>query len=102
MQQDVGASHEAEHGDSENDKDFLHGQPSGEVPLEPGAVRWGLDGWQDVREQETAPNPLGLHVLEVDTPRLRAGQRIDLTFRHAATWIGQDFRIQVVPRARPD
>jgi glucoamylase len=69
---------------------------------EPGAVRWGLDGWQDVREQETAPNPLGLHVLEVDTPRLRAGQRIDLTFRHAATWIGQDFRIQVVPRARPD
>jgi glucoamylase len=64
----------------------------------PGAVRWGMDGWQDVREQETTPNPLGLHVLEIDTPRLRAGRRIDLTFRHGTTWIGKDFTVQVRPR----
>jgi hypothetical protein len=65
---------------------------------EPGAVRWGLDGWQDVREQETTPNPLGVHVLEIDTPRLREGRRIDLTFRHSTVWAGRDFSIQVVPR----
>src|ERR1700722_9369811 len=28
----------------------------------PGAVRWGLDGWQDVREQEMRATPLGLHL----------------------------------------
>jgi len=63
-------------------------------------MRWGLDGWQEVREQDTAANPLGLHVLEIDTSRLRAGRYIDLTFRSGANWIGTDFRILVSPRAR--
>jgi glucoamylase len=67
---------------------------------EPGAVRWGLDGWQEVREQDTAANSLGLHVLEIDTSRLRAGRYIDLTFRSGANWIGTDFRILVTPRGR--
>jgi glucoamylase len=67
---------------------------------EPGAVRWGLDGWQEVREQDTAANALALHVLEIDTSRLRAGRYIDLTFRSGANWIGTDFRILVTPRAR--
>jgi glucoamylase len=67
---------------------------------ESGAVRWGLDGWQDVREQDTAPNALGLHVLDLDTPRLRAGRRIDLTYRYGSNWVGEDFSAVVVPRAR--
>jgi len=67
---------------------------------EPGAVRWGLDGWQEVREQDTAANSLGLHVLQIDTSRLRAGRYIDLTFRSGATWIGTDFRIRVAARAQ--
>jgi glucoamylase len=84
--------------------------PAGELPegcaltitlREPGAVRWGMDGWQDVREQETIPNPLGLHVLEIDSPRLRAGRRIDLTYRHGTSWAGKDFSIRVVPRTAP-
>ncbi len=66
---------------------------------EPAAVRWGLDGWQDVREQDTAPNSLGLHLLDIDTPRLRAGRYIDLTYRHGNRWAGRDFRILVTPRA---
>ncbi|HEV3182282.1 MAG TPA: glycoside hydrolase family 15 protein [Steroidobacteraceae bacterium] len=65
---------------------------------EPGAVRWGLDGWQDVREQDTVANPLGLYVLEIDTQRLRAGRHIDLTYRLGTRWIGRDFRVQVMPR----
>jgi hypothetical protein len=63
-------------------------------------VRWGLDGWQDVREQDTTVNSLGLHLLDIDTARLASGRCIDLTFRHGATWIGRDVRIRVVPRSR--
>jgi glucoamylase len=68
---------------------------------EPGTFRWGLDGWQDTREQQTSPNPLGLHLLEVDTTRLTAGRRIDLTFRHAAgdAWVGRDFAIHITAPA---
>jgi len=68
---------------------------------EPGAVRWGLDGWQDVREQDTLANPLGLHVVEIDPARLRAGRRVDLTYRSGSEWVGRDFCVQVVPRTRP-
>jgi len=67
---------------------------------EPGAVRWGLDGWQDVREQDTVANPLGLHVVEIDRQRLRAGRRVDLTYRSGTGWVGRDFCVQVVPRTR--
>jgi glucoamylase len=68
--------------------------------LEPGTFRWGLDGWQDVRERQTSVHPLGLHLVEIDTSGLAAGRRIDMTFRHAAseTWVGRDFRIDVTAR----
>ncbi|MDE2138754.1 MAG: glycosyl hydrolase, partial [Gammaproteobacteria bacterium] len=80
--------------------------PAGELPQgcaltlalrEPGTFRWGLDGWQDVREQEATASVLGLHLLEIDTAHLAAGRRIDLTFRHAAgdAWVGRDFAIGV-------
>ena len=67
------------------------------LPTE-STVRWGLDGWQDVREQSTRLNSLGLHVLEIDTPHLRAGRSIDLTYRSGSRWVGSDFHIRVVPR----
>jgi glucoamylase len=63
------------------------------------AVRWGVDGWQDVREQSTSPNPLGLHLLDIDAQRLRAGRAIDFTYRTGTSWAGQDFRVQVVARS---
>jgi glucoamylase len=66
---------------------------------EAATIRWGLDGWQEVREQETRSNSLGLHLLEIDTPRLRAGRTLDFTFRHALQWAGQDFHILITPRA---
>ncbi|HEX4649192.1 MAG TPA: glycoside hydrolase family 15 protein [Steroidobacteraceae bacterium] len=64
---------------------------------ESGAVRFGLDGWQEVREQDTTANSLGLHVVDIDTTRLRAGRQIDLTYRKQSTWIGRDFRVAVMP-----
>jgi glucoamylase len=70
---------------------------------EAGTVRWGVDGWQDVREQSTRVNPLGLHLLAIDAQRLGAGRCIDFTYRTDAGWVEQDFRVQVVPRTlQPD
>ena len=63
-------------------------------------LRWGLDRWQDVREQDTVANPLGLHVVEIDRQPLRAGRRVDLTYRSGSGWVGRDFCVQVVPRTR--
>ena len=65
---------------------------------QPGAIRWGLDGWQDARDQETRANPLGLHLLEIDTPRLREGRTLDFTFRNGVDWVGRDFHVRVMPR----
>jgi glucoamylase len=63
-----------------------------------GAVRWGHDDWQDVHEESTTANSLGVHVLQIDTVRLRAGRSIDLTYRSGSQWVGRNFRILVVPR----
>jgi glucoamylase len=67
----------------------------------PGAIRWGLDGWSDARDQETRPSALGLHLLDIDTPRLRAGRTLQFTFRTGGNWVGQDFNVLVTPRAAP-
>ncbi|HKD54718.1 MAG TPA: glycoside hydrolase family 15 protein [Steroidobacteraceae bacterium] len=67
---------------------------------DPASVRYGFDGWQDIREQSTTPSSLGLHLLDIDTQRLRAGQRIDFTWRAGATWAGRDFRVLIVPPGR--
>jgi glucoamylase len=64
------------------------------------AVRWGLDGWQGVREDSTVASSLGLHVMQIDTARLRAGQRVDFTYRSGTQWVGRDFSIVVVPRTQ--
>ncbi|MBV8496757.1 MAG: glycosyl hydrolase, partial [Gammaproteobacteria bacterium] len=66
---------------------------------QPGTVRWGIDGWQGVREQRTSPNSLGLEVLDIDIARLTAGGNIDLTFNSPAGWVGRDFRVCVAAKA---
>jgi glucoamylase len=69
---------------------------------EPGTFRWGLDGWQETHEQPTSPNSLGLHLLEIDSPRLRAGRHIDLTYRSVnGDWVGRDFAIRVTSAKPP-
>ena len=64
---------------------------------EPGVFRWGFDGWQDIEERATEPNPLGLHLVELGTRGLAAGRWIDLTYRRQSDgqWAGQDYRIMV-------
>ena len=65
----------------------------------PALIHWGLDGWQEVRDEPTVANTLGLHLLEIDTPLLSAGRTVDFTIRRAGGWLGQDFHIRVIPRS---
>jgi glucoamylase len=66
---------------------------------EPGVFRWGFDGWQNIEERPTSANPLGLHLVELDTRALAAGRQIDLTYRRQSDgqWAGQDYQITVRP-----
>ena len=68
---------------------------------EPGSVRWGFDGWQRIAERPTTPNSLGLHVLQLETAGMAAGQRVDFTFRYSGgdRWVGTDYRVEVVATA---
>ena len=66
---------------------------------EPGSVRWGFNGWQNIEERPNAPNSLGLHVLLIDTTAMIAGQKVDFTFRYSPgeRWAGVDYHIEVMP-----
>lgn len=66
---------------------------------EPGSVRWGFNGWQNIEERPNAPNSLGLHVLLIDTTAMIAGQKVDFTFRYSPgeRWAGVDYHIKVMP-----
>jgi glucoamylase len=68
---------------------------------EAGTFRLSVDGGP-AREQAATPNPLGLYVLEFDTKGLRAGQRIDLSYRYAGSSspASRDSSIRVTPQAR--
>ncbi|MGH8179636.1 MAG: glycoside hydrolase family 15 protein, partial [Steroidobacteraceae bacterium] len=64
----------------------------------PATFRWGFDGWNDICEQRTTATTLGLHIVEIDTTRLKGGRSIDLTYRlePSGAWVGRDFHISVV------
>ena len=75
--------------------------PAG-VPLsvginDPARVRWTGDGWRTVEEIDTRDVGIGLHVAELETVRLAAGARIELTFERTANgeWAGRNFEIDV-------
>ncbi len=63
----------------------------------PALVRFGFNGWQDIAESATTPNSLGLNVVRVDTARMKPGERLDFTFRYAASdhWIGADYHLAI-------
>lgn len=65
--------------------------------LEAAIIHWGIDGWQSIRDTATRDTGIGLHVAELETKTLHAGQRIDFTFRHmnSGEWLGRDYAITV-------
>lgn len=65
--------------------------------LEPGIIRWGLDGWLSVQDTATQDSGLGIHVAELETRTLHVGQSVNFTSRRVGTgeWLGHDFTIAV-------
>ena len=63
----------------------------------PAIVHFGFNGWQDIAEQPTAPNSLGVHVLRLETATMTAGEKLDFTFRYLPGdhWIGVDYQLKV-------
>jgi len=68
---------------------------------EAATVHWGVDGWTNVRDDDTSEAGLGLHCVDLPTRALPAGSTVELTFRwHARdTWEGRDYRVEVGERA---
>ena len=59
-------------------------------------VRWSTDGWRSVDEQPTHDSGLGLHIVEIDSRKLAAGTRIELTYQEpGGQWVGRNFTVEV-------
>lgn len=60
-------------------------------------VHWSADGWSSVHDTETRDTTLGVHVADLDTLRLRAGDCVYFTFYwpEEARWEGTDFAVCV-------
>ncbi len=65
---------------------------------EAGIIHWGVDGWQSVQETSTHATQLGLHIAELEVNALRAGQRIDFTFRRAdnGVWSNLNYQVSII------
>ena len=63
----------------------------------PANVHYGFDGWQNVSDASTTPNAIGVHVLHLDTSKLKPGQRLDFTYWGVpgGTSAGRDYRISI-------
>jgi glucoamylase len=63
----------------------------------PANVHYGFDGWQNVTDATTMPNALGVHVLHLDTSKLKSGQRLDFTYWNLpnGSSAGPDYRISI-------
>jgi glucoamylase len=67
----------------------------------PASVRLGFNGWQRIEDRPTIPNSLGVHLLPLDTSRMRVGERVDFTYRSVPgdRWAGIDHHVVVRPPA---
>jgi glucoamylase len=65
--------------------------------LAPAVVHWSVDGWRTVHDAPTRDTTVGVHVADLSTLDLRAGDRVDLTFYWSEVnrWEGTDFVVDV-------
>jgi glucoamylase len=61
-------------------------------------VHWSGDGWRSVNDTPTQETPFGMHIANLDTARLAAGDAVMLTFywQRDRRWEGTDYRIDLV------
>lgn len=67
---------------------------------QPSVVRWTQNAWQTLRNFPTQDSGIGLHVVEIDSRTLSAGESIEFTYRKAddGEWVGRNFRISVISK----
>ena len=65
--------------------------------LVPAVVHWSVDGWRTVHDTATRDTTLGVHVVDLGTRHLCAGDRVQLTFYwpDAARWERVDFWVSI-------
>jgi glucoamylase len=61
-------------------------------------VHWGVNGWSNLRDVDTSPIGLGVHVADLAIANLAAGDTIQFTlyWRESSTWEGENHQILVV------
>jgi glucoamylase len=64
----------------------------------PASVHWGVDGWKQVQDIATRDTGLSLHIVDLPTSGLAAGQTLQFTFRWRETesWEGRDYEMLIV------
>ena len=64
----------------------------------PATVHWSSDAWHTVTDTRTDDTGLGTHVADLVMDKLRAGQRLDFTFRWAEPdhWDGRNFHVDII------
>lgn len=63
----------------------------------PAVIRWGVNGWQNVRDRQTEDWELG-HVAALPTAAMKPGETVQFTFRwfDSGQWEGRDFSAAIV------
>ncbi|HML92910.1 glycoside hydrolase family 15 protein [Methyloceanibacter sp.] len=63
----------------------------------PALVHFGINGWQDIRDIDTADTLLGVHVAKLPTDTLEPGDRIEFTFfwPESGNWEGRNFEVTI-------
>jgi glucoamylase len=63
----------------------------------PARIHWGLDGWQDIKDDETHEAGFGLHIVSIASDVIGRATRFDFTIQwhKDLSWIGEDFQIAI-------
>jgi glucoamylase len=63
----------------------------------PAVVHWSVDGWRTVHDTATRDTTLGVHVVDLGTMQLCAGEGVHLTFYwpDVDRWEGADFLVRI-------
>ncbi len=67
--------------------------------IAPVLVHWSADNWRTSSDERAFDTGLGIHVADLPTQKLSAGQKIQFTlyWPQANRWEGTDFSVDVVP-----
>jgi glucoamylase len=67
------------------------------VLLNPGVVRWSIDGWKTSQDTNTRDTGLGIHTLDLPTASLPGGSEVVFTFYWPSEkrWEGTNFSVGV-------